>query len=164
MNRFYSLDDQLVDAVFLDDLDEVRTLLGRGASPEVRDEENRTPLLAAVAAGNRALVALLLEAGADPNARDTDGSTPLHVAAQRRALDLVWLLVRHGADVNAQDEDGTSVLGRALLGCAGRTEAVELLRRSGARDDLPNHRGLSPIEVARRLGVRLQAGQECRAH
>ncbi len=164
MNPFYSLDDRLVVAVFLEDVDEVRALLEEGASPEARDEEARTALLAAVSAANVELARVLLEAGAEPNARGADGSTPLHVAAQRRALDLVWLLVRHGADVNAQDDDGNTVLARALLGSAGRTEIVELLRRHGARDDVRNLRGLSPGEVARRLGVPLVSERRAFAH
>jgi ankyrin repeat protein len=164
VNPYYTLEERLADAVFLADLDEVRALLAEGADPEARDEDDRTPLLAAVAAANAALVAVLLEAGADPNARDADGWTPLHLASQRRDLRIAWLLVHHGADVNAQDDDGNSVLWRAVLGCGGRTEVVELLRRHGARVDLPNALGITAAEVARRAGLALAAGGDARAH
>lgn len=164
MNPFYTLDERLVDAVFLSDLDEVRSLLAEGACPDARDEEDRTPLLAAVMAGNAPLVLVLLAAGADPNVRDADGWTPLQVAAQRRLLDIAWLLVHHGADVNAEDDDGNNVLWRAVLGCAGRTEVVELLRRHGAREDVPNAAGITAAEVARRMGVVLAAAPAPRSH
>jgi cytohesin len=149
----YSLEQRLVDAVFLEDVDDVCALLSAGASPEVRDEDNRTPLLYATVAGNASIVGLLLEAGADPNATDDDGWTALHVAAHRQRLDLVWLLVQAGADPNAQDFDGNSVLWRATLTSLGRPGVVDLLRKSGAREDVGNRSGLSASGVARRLGL-----------
>jgi ankyrin repeat protein len=151
----YSLEQRLADALFLQDHDEIRTLLALGASPEVRDDERRTALILAVSSGDAELARLLLDAGADVAARDRDGRTALHVAAQCRDLTLAWLLLQHGAPVNAIDDDGASVLWRAILVCAGHTEVVELLRRLGARDDTPGPGGLTPGEVARRLGVAL---------
>jgi ankyrin repeat protein len=151
----YSREDQLADAVFLEDVDEVRALLDEGVGTDAVDEDHRTPLMAAVAVGHVVLVQLLLAAGADPNARDADGWTPLHVAAQRRRLDLAWLLVRAGADVNARDDDGNSVLWRALLTCTGQMDIIDFLRRAGARDDVRNTAGFSARDVAGLISVHL---------
>ena len=160
MQSFYSLDDELVDAVFLSDIDDVRVLLRRGADPDARDEEQRTPLLTATEDGHRELVRLLLEAGADPNLRDADGWTPLDVAVYRKALDLIWLLLDFGADVNARDDMGISVLMRAVLTSRGCAEIVDLLQRRGARADLPE----SPraAVLARDVGIRLTRGSQMR--
>ena len=114
-----SLDQQMVEAAFVCDLLRVRDLLKQGASPDARDEEDRTPLFAAVLGGSIALVGLLIEAKADVNARDDEGNTPL---------------------------------GRAVFAARGRHEVVRLLRRSGARDDLPNAAGETPRQLAERLG------------
>ena len=65
----YTLDDQLVDAAFLSDVDEVRLLLQQGANPDTRDDEQRTPLIHATQDCHRELIRILLEAGADPNLR-----------------------------------------------------------------------------------------------
>ena len=154
----YSLDDELADAVFLADTEDVRALLGRGADPDARDEDQRTPLMNATMDGHRELVHMLLEAGADPNLRDADQWSPLDVAVYRKSLDLIWLLLQFGADVNAQDDMGISVLTRALLAAHGSAEIIDLLLRWGARGDVPQ----LPHAAARArdLGVSLNQGNQ----
>ena len=154
----YSLDDELVDAVFLADLADVRALLDRGADPDTRDEDHRTPLMNATMDGERELVRVLLEAGADPNLRDADQWTPLDVAVYRKSLDLIWLLLHFGADVNAQDDLGISVFTRALLAAHGSAEVVDLLQRWGARGDVPELPHASAR--ARDLGISLNLGNQ----
>ena len=125
----------------------VRDLLARGASPDVRDEDQRTPLHQAVLGNSVGLVGLLIESGADVNARDDQGFTPLHFAAQEHAPEIA-------RDVNARDEDGNSVLWRAVAAARGRDEIVRFLLENGARDDLANCEGVTPRELALRLGSR----------
>jgi hypothetical protein len=153
LHSLYSLDDELVDAVFLSDIDDVRALLDRGADPDARDEECRTLLMNATMDGHRDIVRLLLESGADPNLRDADQWTPLDVAVCRKALDLVWLLVHYGADVNAHDDMGISVLLRAVMTSNGSSAILDLLQRRGARGDLPQASEVA--KIARRFGISL---------
>jgi ankyrin repeat protein len=160
LQSLYSLDDELVDAVFLSDMEDVRGLLQRGADPDARDEEHQPLLLTATQDGHRELVRVLLEAGADPNLRDADGWTPLDVAVYRKALDLVWLLLDFGADVNAQDDLGISVLMRAVLVSNGSPEMVDLLQRRGARTDLPQSPRVATL--AQNFGIRLAPGSQPR--
>jgi len=156
LHSLYSLDDELVDAVFLSDIDDVRALLDRGADPDARDEEHRTLLMTATMDGHRDIVRLLLENGADPNLRDADQWTPLDVAVYRKALDMVWLLVHYGADVNAQDDMGISVLLRAIMTSNGSGTILDLLQRQGARSDLPQASDVA--KIARRFGISLAEG------
>jgi ankyrin repeat protein len=116
LSTAYSLNDELLDAVFLHDLDDVRNLLARGANPDARDDERCTPLMMATVEDDTAIVRCLLEAGADPNLTDEDGWTALDVAVYRSRLDLVWLLLQYGAEVNAAPDTGTKVLVRAVFG------------------------------------------------
>lgn len=139
MQNLYSLDDQLVDAAFVADLDEVRLLLAQGGNPDARDDEQRTPLMLAAAEGNRELVRVLLEAGADPNLRDQDGWSALDVAVARKMIDVAWLLVQFGADVNALDDLGRSLLLRATAAAGEPDPMVQALVRWGAHD-LPARR------------------------
>ncbi len=134
MKYLYSLDDELIDAAFLEDLDEVRFLLVQGANPDVFDEELRTPLMLAVAEGHCEMVRALLEAGADPNLRDRDGWSALDVAVARKMIEIAWLLVQFGAEVNASDERHRSPLSRAMLMAGQPDPMVQLLVRWGARD------------------------------
>ncbi|HEY4145701.1 ankyrin repeat domain-containing protein [Pinirhizobacter sp.] len=57
-------------------------LLARGGDPNARDGQGRTPLFAALEAGNRVLerVRSLVAHGADPETTDAHGETPLGVA------------------------------------------------------------------------------------
>lgn len=151
MITLYSLDDQLVDAIFLSDVDDVRLLLAQGANPDACDEEQRTPLMNATRDCNSELVRILLEAGADPNLRDEDGWTALDSAVYRGSLDSVWLLIHYGADVNAQSDTGGSVLLRAGLSVGGSPETANLLRRLGAHAPLP----VSTGTITRRRGLSL---------
>jgi ankyrin repeat protein len=147
------LDRALVDAAFVCDFLKVRQLLERGADPNVRDGDGRTPLFSAVLGGSVGLVGLLLESGAEVDARDNDGWTPLHFAAQEYEPEIARLLVARGADVNAQDDDGITVLWRAVFSARGRDEIVRHLVMNGAKDDLPNAAGETPAQLAERLGT-----------
>jgi ankyrin repeat protein len=147
-----ALDQQMVEAAFVCDLVRVRTLLARGADPNARDEDGRTPLFSAVLGGSVALLGLLLESRADVNARDARGATALHVAAEEVLPEAATLLVGRGADVNAQDEEGNTPLGRAIFSSRGRYDVVRLLLKSGARDDVANKAGETPRQLAERLG------------
>ena len=137
MQTLYSLDDQLVDAVFLADVDDVRLLLEQGANPDAWDEEQRTPLMNATRDCHSEMVRILLEAGADPNLRDEDDWTALDAAVYRGTFDTVWLLIHYGAEVKAQNDTGRSVLLRAGLAVGGSTEIADLLGRWGARSHVP---------------------------
>jgi ankyrin repeat protein len=146
------LDAQMVEAAFVCDLLRVRTLLARGADPNARDEDGRTPLFSAVLGGSVALLGLLLESKADVNAHDGRGATALHVAAEEVLPEAASLLIARGADVNAQDDDGNTPLGLAVRSARGRYEVVRLLLDGGAKDDVPNTAGETPRDIAERLG------------
>jgi ankyrin repeat protein len=148
------LDAQLREAAFVCDFVRVRDLLARGANPDVRDDDQRTPLHQAVLGNSVGLVGLLLEAGASIDAKDSHGYTPLHFAVEEHAREIVRILVGKGADVNARDEDGSSVLWRAVAAARGRDDIVRFLLENGARSDLANHAGVTPQELASRLGSR----------
>jgi uncharacterized protein len=147
------LDKGLSEAAFVCDFMRVRELLHRGADVNARDEDGRTPLVSAVLGGSGGLLGLLLESGADVNAADREGWTALHFAAQEHEPEIARILVARGANVDAQDSDGSSVLWRAVFSSAGRPEIVQDLLQSGAKEDLPNHAGETPRQLAERLGV-----------
>ena len=146
------LDQELSDAAFICDVARVRDLLRRGADPDVRNDEGRPPLVSAILGGSIPLLELLLDAGADVQAADPHGWTPLHFAAQEVLPEMAEHLIARGAAVNAQDEEGNTPLARAIFFARGRRPILDLLRRHGAKDDIPNGAGETPRELARRLG------------
>jgi ankyrin repeat protein len=146
------LDQELVDAAFICDVDRVRDLLRRGADPDARNDEGRPPLVSAVLGGSLPLLEVLLKGGAEVDARDPHGWTALHFAAQEVLPEMAERLIAKGADVNAQDEEGNTPLARAVFFARGRRAIIDVLRRHGAKDDLPNLAGETPRVLAQRLG------------
>ena len=150
-------------------------LLAHGADPDVRLGRHppqfgfasqrfrvsllgATPFLLAAMDGNVEVMRRLAAAGADTRAATDENNTPLMVAAglgqvpaETRvtgdgALEAVELVLALGADVNAVNLRGRS----ALYGAAHiRSDAiVKLLVDRGARVNLEDDRGITPLMVA----------------
>lgn len=92
---------------------------------ELRDQDKRTPLLAAGAAGSLELVRLLLEAGADGEASDSDGCGLALLAASSGDPELLaWLIHQGLADLTESAHDGSTAL---LCAASNEAGAVEML-------------------------------------
>ena len=80
-----------------------RLLLRAGASADVRNRHQVTPLMLACARGNAAIVEALINAGADVNTMTPEGETLLMTAARTGNVDVLRLLLAHGADLEARE-------------------------------------------------------------
>jgi uncharacterized protein len=121
-----------------------------------------TPFMLAARLGNLALMRALAVAGADTSLGLEDGRSPLIVAAQGettgartrggavepRVLDAVKLLVELGSDVNAADRAGNTALHVVAARRPGFDTVVQFLADRGARLDVANHRGETPLALA----------------
>ncbi len=90
----------------------VKTLLRKGANPNINTGCGFYPLHIAAFWGEVKIVKLLLEAGADPNVTNGKGWTPLHSASLGAGLEgrrkVIELLVQHKANVYVRDDHGWS--------------------------------------------------------
>lgn len=113
-------------------LQDVKSLVDLGCSPNVRDFRGATPLY-----WNRSITAIraMIAAGADANVRDRIGATPLHT--QKKA-EIVRAIIKEGADVNAVDKDGYTA-----LHLAWHPAAVFELLCAGADPNVRNSKGES---------------------
>lgn len=131
----------------------LKLLQGAGGSLKVADAEGNTPLhrLAHAPFDAQAEDAIksLLASGADVNAKNTRGRTPLHETVQP---DYIWegqmkMLLDAQADANAQDTNGYTPLHLLALSKAdyGRSEAAHMLLAAGAKPDVPDNQGETPL-------------------
>jgi ankyrin repeat protein len=128
------LDQDLVQAVALNDLARARELLSRGASREARLSADGFPVLTtAASAGHLEMVRLLVEQGANVNAKGPVGMTALMLASSSGRTEIVRFLLDHGADFNAKAFGGQTAM--LLAANEGRSEVVELLASRGSRID-----------------------------
>lgn len=120
--------------------------------PDPTDRDGRTPLHIATFEGRTAEVRSLLEGGANVDAADAGGRTPLHFAAQEYRLEEAKLLCAAGATVDARDGFGNTPLWRATFESRGRGDLIDLLLSNGADPDAANESGVTPRQLADRIG------------
>ncbi|MEO6004327.1 MAG: ankyrin repeat domain-containing protein [Opitutus sp.] len=137
-------------AVYQDDVETAKLLLGAGASAKAENRYGVTPLSLACTNGNAALVELLLAAGANPNAALAGGETPLMTAARTGRLEPVKALLARGAEVNAKLPSGQTALMWAAA--EGHTAVVEALLAAGAEFRAAVATGFTPMLFAVRGG------------
>lgn len=120
------------------------------------DFTGQTPFLRAALAGDVTVMRLLLEHGADANIATFSGTTPLMAAAgvnwvfnqtfdegPAALLEAVVLCHELGLDVNAMNSMGLS----AIHGAANRgsDDIIEFLATQGAKLDVPDRHGRTPL-------------------
>jgi ankyrin repeat protein len=127
------------------------TMLGTGT----------TPLLRAAKAGDAEAIQTLLAKGADPKIPNKTGISPLMAAAglgtkeedttartktEAQAIASIKLFLDAGVDVNAADNQGDT----ALHGAAqkGTDQVVQFLVDHGAKLDIKDKKGRSPLDAA----------------
>ncbi|KAL4774862.1 ankyrin repeat-containing domain protein [Aspergillus nidulans var. acristatus] len=93
--------------------DTVRRLLEAGASPNLADDEGRTPLSSAFFHG-KLMVQLLLSYGADVNEINSLGQGVLHKAVIYYCAEVIPTLLEFGADPNLRDARDCTALGVAI--------------------------------------------------
>lgn len=114
------------------------------------NEKKETPLHVACDHGHAELVEILLDAGASIHLKTIDGRTPLHLACLRGYPDIVKLLLNCGnCDINAVDLLGDTSL--HLVTRNANVRIVQLLMRYGARTNIRNFRGITPLEEIEKI-------------
>lgn len=87
----------------------VTYFLSKGADANKADKEGNTPLMAAAAAKETAVLEILLPVTKNVNAQNLKGESALTNAVRSGTPEAVALLLGKGADVNIKDKDGNNL-------------------------------------------------------
>ena len=134
-----------------------RQLIAAGADVNARDAIEDSPYLLAGASGHLEILRMTLAAGADLKSTNRYGGTALTPACHYGHVETVRELLKTKIDVNHVNKLGwTGLLEAVILGDGGRshTEIVRLLLAHGAKPDLADREGVSPLAHAERKGQR----------
>ena len=124
---------------------DARSLLSRGADPNIADDVGQTALMhAAFPPFDRERFLLLVQAGASLEARRNDGSTGLHLACAGGGTETTVEWVQAGADVAARTPGGATPL---MLG-ATWPGIVRVLLAAGADVNAADDEGHTPLVYA----------------
>jgi len=144
-----------------------RPIIGRHHTPtgDAALGEGTTPLARAAKSNDLQLMRMLLDAGADPKLTLKDRTTVLMIAAaggavvgayavaipvtEASSIEAVKLCVERGVDVNAFNTNGQTALHSAVA--RGAENLVRYLAEHGAKLDMKNKQGRTPLDIA--LGV-----------
>jgi ankyrin repeat protein len=94
----------------------------------------------------------LLDLGAPVDFADGNGITMVGRAALNNDIGMARMFIARGASVNVVDKLGMTPLLWAANIDFGDPAMIELLLQSGARVDVRNTDGLTPLELARKFG------------
>jgi ankyrin repeat protein len=167
-------------------LDLMAVLLARGANPNATLKsptlarahtpgegtlgEGTTPLMRAARNGDAPGMRLLLEHGADPTMVQKNHTTTLMLAAgvgrglgvfandystEAEMLEAVKVLLDRHVDVNAVNDSGQTALHFAAQ---ASDDIVKLLAANGAKLDVKDKQGRTPVDAALGVGLRGRAG------
>jgi ankyrin repeat protein len=132
--------------------------------------EGATPLMRAAKNGDAPAMRLLLDHGADPSIQQKNRTTALMLAAgqgrglgvfakdyatEAALLEAVKVLVARGVDVNAANDNGQTAMHFAAQASDG---IVQFLAEHGARLDVKDKQGRTPMDMALGVGLRGRAG------
>jgi ankyrin repeat protein len=162
----------------LSSMDVLKMLVDRGADPnkpytkkippreaqgDIKVVPGATPLFRAMKGTDLPAIRLMMEKGANPSIATEDHSTPLMVAAglgvplvateddlqgaaKGDPIEAITLFLAAGTDVNATNNLGFTAMHYAAQ--SGRTRIIELLAANGAKLDIKNKAGKTPLDLA----------------
>ncbi len=147
----------LLAATHANHIDVARLLIERGADVNAKDEMQDSPFLFAGAEGRLEILRLTLGAGADLKSTNRYGGTALIPAAHHGHVETVRELLKTGVDIDHVNRLGWTALLEAIIlgdGGAAHTEIVRLLVAQGAKLQLADANGVTPLAHAEQRGQR----------
>jgi len=146
-----------------------RPIIGRHHTPtgDASLGEGTTPLARAAKSNDLQLMRMLLDAGADPKLTLKDRTTVLMISAaggavvgayavaipvtEESSIEAIKLCLDRGVDINAFNTNGTTAVHSAVQ--RGAQKVVRFLAEHGAKLDMKNKQGRTPLDIAQGVGA-----------
>jgi len=146
-----------------------RPIIGRHHTPtgDASLGEGTTPLARAAKSNDLQLMHVLLDAGADPRLTLKDRTTVLMISAaggavvgayavaipvtEDSSIEAIKLCLDRGVDINAFNTNGTTAVHSAVQ--RGAPKVVRYLAAHGAKLDMKNKQGRTPLDIAEGVGA-----------
>lgn len=145
----------LLAAVQGNHIETARILIQSGANVNAKDSISDSPYLLAGARGHLEILEMTLAHGADLSSTNRYGGTALIPACHYGHVEVVYRLLKTAIDINHVNNLGwTALLEAVILGDGGPAyiEIVDALLAAGARRDIADRQGVTPLEHAKRRG------------
>jgi len=139
-------DNELIEAVYNNDVDAVKRLLTEGANVNAKTQEDVTPLMYAAQNGNKEILEMLLASGASVNEKPTDGFSALSSACLFNHLDVAITLIENNADINTFNIYGATPL--MIASAYGYYIIADMLLFYGAEKELKDEYGNTALNSA----------------
>jgi Ankyrin repeats (3 copies) len=123
-----SLNEDLMYRISFGRVDDVKTLLEKGAEPNIYGAMGDTPLILATSRNPGDaddIIKALLVKGADPNFPDKNGIYPLEVAIKHDRASLIKILIESGADIHIKMLEGMTMIDYANR--MGKPEITQIM-------------------------------------
>jgi ankyrin repeat protein len=127
----------------------VSRLIEAGATIDLYNKDQMTPLMLAVKRRKTEIAKLLLKSGASPNVVDRSRTPLLHtiISCQPEKLALLDILIEAGCEVDIRNEGGQTALHRTMLNhlhvkCLA---PIEKLLQAGAHPNALDKNGMAPL-------------------
>lgn len=145
----------LIEFVTMDNYDMCRSLLEKGADPNMSNDWGQTMIYIATLNGCKDILKLLLDFGGDPNilcrerARYREIHSPLHISTHYgfyNRNDIDDLLLSYDANPNSKNNYGDTPL--HISSCVGYDPLIRLLLKYSANINIKNKYGRTPLHNA----------------
>lgn len=150
-----NLQEKFRSAIYHGNLEEVKETINHGADLNKPNEFGSIPLSLAVLMGNLEIVNLLISLKADVNYVNKEGDSILHgcikSAGKQHSLEITKVVLMHITDIDGINNEGNTPLHLAAMSVYPQENYISLLLDYGAKFNIKNKEGKTPLELASRL-------------
>lgn len=139
--------EKIFSSILHNDVEFINSLIKGNYNFSIYDKSSRTPLMAALLAGQKDMSLALLPVTKNPDHSDKNKDRAVHIASTQGYENIIGKLIEHKIDIDAQNDLGNTALMIAIR--HDNAGIVDLLLKHKADPRLKNRNGRSAVDIAR---------------